>query len=278
MTNQTVLITGCSTGFGKLAAKTFQSKGWNVVATMRSPEKETELTQLDNVLVTRLDVKDQASIDSAVEAAMQRFGSINVLVNNAGFGGRSLFEQATEAKIYDMYETNVFGLMRVTRAVLPILRQQKGGIVINVTSMAGLMGLALLSIYASTKFAVEGLSEAMAIEYKPLNIHVRTVAPGAFGTNFSANTNNMIDKGDGEVQAHAKKISDHLDAVAARMRQQGGQEADPQDVADLIYRCATEEMPVHNVVGADAHMLLGMKDSMDHQAFIDQISAMTMPQ
>ncbi len=278
MSNKTVLITGCSSGFGKLAAKKFQYEGWNVVATMRSPEKETELIELENVLVTKLDVTDQGSVDAAVAQSMADFGTIDVLVNNAGYGGRALFEQFTEESIYAMYETNVFGLMRVTRAVLPIMRQQKGGTIINVTSMAGIFGLALTSVYSSTKFAVEGLSEAMAFEYKPLNIHVKTIAPGAFGTNFSANTDNNLENGDTDVQGHARKLSDHLDAVAAQMRQQSGQEADPQDVADLIYATATTETPTHQVAGADAQMLMGMKNSMSQQEFLDQIGAMTIPQ
>lgn len=278
MSQKTVLITGCSSGFGKLAAKKFQQEGWKVVATMRSPEKETELAQLDQVLVTKLDVTDHKSITKAVAQSLERFGTIDVLVNNAGYGGRALFEQFREESIYAMYETNVFGLMRVARAVLPIMRQQKGGTIVNVTSMAGIFGLALTSVYSSTKFAVEGLSEAMALEYKPLNIHVKTVAPGAFGTNFSANTDNNLQNGDDEVKTHAKKISDHLDVVAAQMRQQGGQEANPQDVANLIYICATTETPIHNVVGADAEMLMGMKNSMPHQQFLDQIASMTVPQ
>lgn len=278
MSQKTVLITGCSTGFGKLAAKTFQEEGWNVIATMRSPHKETELNKLDNVLVTRLDVTDQESINQTVEQGMEAFGTIDVLVNNAAYGGRALFEQFTEESIYGMYETNVFGLMRVSRAVLPIMRQQKGGTIINVTSMAGIFGLPLTSIYSSTKFAVEGLSEAMAIEYKPLNIKVRTVAPGAFETRFSANADNNLDNGDDEVKAHAQKLSDHLDTVVAQMRKQGGQKANSQDVADIIYKCATTEMPIHNVVGADAQMIMGMKNSMPHQAFLDQIAAMTVPQ
>lgn len=278
MTRKTVLITGCSSGFGKLAAKTFQKEGWNVVATMRSPQKETELNQLDNVLVTRLDVSDQESITQATRVGMETFGSIDVLVNNAGYGGRGLFEQFREENIYGMYETNVFGLMRVSRAVLPIMRQQKGGTIINVTSMAGILGLALTSIYTSTKFAVEGLSEAMAIEYKPLNIKVKTVAPGAFATNFTANTDDDLHRGDEEVQAYAQKLSDHFDALLVQMRQQGGQEANSQDVADLIYKCATTDMPIHNVVGADAEMLMGMKNSMSHQAFLDQVAALSVPQ
>ena len=277
MSQKTVLITGCSSGFGKLAAKKFQKEGWNVVATMRSPEKETELNQLDNVLVTKLDVTDKKSVTEAVEQGMEKFGSIDVLVNNAGYGGRALFEQFSEEQIVAMYETNVFGLMRVSRAVLPYMRKQKGGTIINITSMAGILGVSLASTYSSTKFAVEGLSEAMAIEYKPLNIKVKTIAPGAFGTNFSAATDNNLDHGDDEVKAYAQKLAAHFRAVADQMRQHSGKEANPQDVADKIYECATTETPIHNVVGADAEMLMGMKNSMPHQDFLDRMAEMLIP-
>ncbi|MCT4602906.1 MAG: SDR family NAD(P)-dependent oxidoreductase, partial [Marinifilum sp.] len=159
---KTVLITGCSSGFGKLAVRKFQQEGWNVIATMRTPEKETELISLDNVLVIRLDVTDNDSIKNAIEKGMLEFGSIDALVNNAAYGGHSLFEEFTDKSIRAMYDTNVFGLMNVTREVLPIMRQQKGGTILNITSIAGLLGSPTTSVYCSSKYAVEGLSEALA--------------------------------------------------------------------------------------------------------------------
>ncbi|MEM9018380.1 MAG: SDR family oxidoreductase, partial [Verrucomicrobiota bacterium] len=196
MKTRTVLITGSSSGFGKLAAKTFQQRGWNVIATMRSPEKETELGDLEHVLLTSLDVTDAGSIQSAVELGIKTFGGIDVLVNNAGYGGHALFEQVSDDTARAMYDTNVFGVMNVSRAVLPFMRQQGSGCVVNVTSMAGLMGAPSFSVYASSKFAVEGLSEGMAMEYKPLNIQVKTVAPGAYPTTrFNANTDDHLEVG-----------------------------------------------------------------------------------
>ena len=273
--NKTVLITGCSTGFGKLAAKKFQQEGWHVVATMRSPQKETELTQLDNVLVTKLDVSDQQSVNTAVKQAVDTYGTIDVLVNNAGFGGNALLEQFSEDQIYAMYETNVFGLMRTSRAVLPIMRKKGAGTIINVTSMAGVFGLPLASVYGSTKYAVEGLSEAMAIEYKPLGITIRTILPGAYGTNFVSNTDNPLDQGDAQLQSYAHKLSTHRAALGERIR--SGQAQDPQEVADLIYQCATTDMPVHNIVGADAERLWEMISTMTQQELIDQMAGMFIP-
>ncbi|NRB47403.1 MAG: SDR family oxidoreductase [Saprospiraceae bacterium] len=278
MMSKTVLITGCSSGFGKLAAKTFQAKGWNVIATMRSPQKETELTQLENIWVTRLDVTDQASIDATVQQGIEKYGAIDVLVNNAGYGGHAMLEQFTDEQTLAMFETNVFGLMRCCRAVLPHMRQRRNGSIINVTSMAGYLGLPLSSTYSASKYAVEGFTQALAHEYKPFNVKIRAIAPGAFGTNFSANTDNNFENGDDETRAFAQKVGAHFQALAQQMREQGGEVADPQEVADLIYTCATvNEMPVHNVVGADAKMLLGMKNSMNQQEFIDQMEAMLIP-
>lgn len=275
---KTALITGCSSGFGNLAARTFSNKGWNVVATMRSPEHETELTQLDGVLVTRLDVTDPGSIQRAVNEGLSRFGAIDVLVNNAGYGGHTLFEQATDASIRAMYETNVFGVMNVARAVLPHMRHRGRGCIINVTSMAGMMAAPTISVYASSKHAVAGLTEGMALEYAPLGIQVKSVLPGAYPTTrFNANTEDDLNAGDDELAAYAHHLYTHLQNVAEQMAAQGGVVANPQEVADKIYECATSETPVHNPVGADAEMLAGMKASLPGQAFLDEIAAIVLP-
>ena len=134
MNSKTVLITGCSSGFGKQSAKLFQSKGWNVVATMRSPEKEADLGELENTLLCRLDVTDPQSIKEVVDKSLDAFGRIDVLVNNAGISGVGVFEQWDEGSIHGLFDTNVFGLMRVTKAVLPVMRRQREGTIINISS------------------------------------------------------------------------------------------------------------------------------------------------
>lgn len=274
---KTVLITGSSSGFGKLAAKTFHDKGWNVVATMRSPKKETELNQLDDVFVTRLDVTDIDSIETAVDEGISRFGSIDVVVNNAGYGGHALLEQMSDDAIRAMYETNVFGVMNVTRTILPHMRLRKEGCIINVTSMAGMTGAPTISVYASTKFAVQGLTESMALEYKPLNIHVKAVLPGAYPTTrFNANTDDAFDAGGEMLSTYSKGLHAHIQGVAERMAMEGGQEADPQEVADKIFECATSETPVHNPIGADAHMIAGMISPIPRQTYLDQLEQMVM--
>ncbi len=275
---RTVLITGASSGFGNLTAKTFQREGWNVVATMRSPEKEQELDTLENVLVTRMDVTDQASIDAAVEKALETFGSIDVLVNNAGFGGIGHLEQHSEQQVFSLFDTNVFGVVRVSQAILPLMRQQKGGAIINVTSSAGYFGLPLYSIYCASKFAAEGLTESMAQEYKAFNIAVRAVAPGGYGTSFNASTDNNLEKGDEELRHSAQKIAAQFAASAEELQRQSGAEADPQEVADRIFKCATSNAPVHNVCGADAERIVQMLESMPRHDFVEAMSDMLTPE
>ena len=273
---KTVLITGCSSGFGKLSARKFQQEGWNVIATMRSPEKE--LSDLKNVLVTKLDVTDVGSIKQAINEGIARFGAIDVLVNNAGYGGHAIFEQMSDEAIREMYETNVFGVMNVAREILPHMRERKDGCIINVTSMAGMMGAPTISIYASTKFAVQGLTEAMALEYKPLNIRIKAVLPGAYPTTrFNANTDDELNTGGEELSSHAQKLYNHLQGIAHQMAMQGGEEADPQEVANKIYECATSDTPVHNPIGADAEMLAGMISPTPRQDFLDKLEPMLLP-
>ena len=274
MSASTVLITGCSSGFGKLTAKTFQNNGWNVVATMRSPEKETELTDSETLRVTRLDVTDTASVDEAVSQTLDAFGSIDALVNNAGFGSNSMFEQMPDASVRAMYETNVFGVMNTMRAVLPHMRKAGSGRIINVTSAAGLMGLPGNSVYSSSKFAVEGLTEGMDLECRGLGVRVKTVAPGAFSTTaFVDNIESLVGEGDDQLTNHSQKLRDHFASLA-----HGGAPQDPQLVADKIYVCATEDTPVHNPVGADAEMFMHLINTSDtREAFIDVIAGRLLP-
>lgn len=277
---QTVLITGCSSGFGKLAAQTFADKGWNVVATMRRPEAETELVETDNLVLARLDVTDPASIASVVAMAEERFGGVDVLVNNAGYGAHALFEEATNDSIRAMFETNVFGPMNTMRAVMPAMRKRGDGTIINVSSMAGLMPVPGNSVYTASKHAVNGLSEAMSLECAPLGIKVRIVEPGAFPTtSFMANLDTKSRGGDAQLDAYEAKLRAHFAAQVEAAAANADSVSDPQDVADAIFACATEDTPVHNPVGADAQMLVGLIASApSRQDFLDQVAPMLIPQ
>jgi NAD(P)-dependent dehydrogenase (short-subunit alcohol dehydrogenase family) len=175
---QTILITGCSSGFGRAAAQRFANAGWNVVATMRNPAAAGDLDGQDNILVTALDVQDAASIRSAVAAGIERFGAIDALVNNAGFGLHGMFEETPTAKVFEQFDVNVFGMMETIRAILPHFRARKKGMIVNISSGAGVFALPASTLYNASKFALEGFSEALAYELAPLGITVKIVEPG----------------------------------------------------------------------------------------------------
>lgn len=255
---KTVLITGASSGFGELTAKLFQQKDWNVIATMRSPEKDQVLNKLSNVIVIRLDVTDQASIDAAIQTGLETFGSIDALVNNAGYGAYGLLEEASDADIDKQFDTNLKGLIKVTQAVLPTMRQQKSGVIVNITSIGGLIGMPTLSLYSASKFAVEGLSESLSYELKPHGIKVKTVAPGAMKTDFG----NAMLLSDGnakpELDARRKQIEKVMMTAMQEPPKPFGL-GDPQLVADKIYQCVTQETPRVNRVGKDAKLMFRLK-------------------
>lgn len=183
---KTVLITGTSSGIGKAAARLFAERGWNVVATMRNPADGIEFSTLPDVLVARLDVRDEASITSAMKDGLTRFGRIDALVNNAGYGQYGLFESVSREQAQQQFDVNVFGVMDVTRALLPHLRANKAGVIVNVSSGAGLFTLPMISLYCASKFALEGFSEALAYELASQNIAVKLVIPhgGVGATRF----------------------------------------------------------------------------------------------
>jgi NAD(P)-dependent dehydrogenase (short-subunit alcohol dehydrogenase family) len=178
-------ITGASRGFGALVAKEALERGDNVVATARDPAAVTKsLGDRQNLLAVALDVTNETQARAAAEAAIARFGRIDILLNNAGFGLLGAVEEATQQEIQRLYATNVFGLLAVTRAVLPHMRRQRSGHVINISSIGGYAASQGWGVYCSTKFAVEGLTEALALELKPLGIRATVIEPGFFRTDF----------------------------------------------------------------------------------------------
>ena len=184
---KTVLITGCSSGLGRTTTAHFAENGWNVIATMRKPDPELELAYPDRVLVEALDVTDPKSIEAAIAAGIGRFGGLDAIVNNAGFTMLSIFEATPMEEVRRMFETNVFGVMNVVQAAIPALRAVGGGNIINVTSGVGIAAQPLLSLYVSSKQAVEGLSESLSYELESQNIRMRIIEPGAMRTtNFTA--------------------------------------------------------------------------------------------
>lgn len=235
---ETVLITGCSSGFGEAAARLFASRGFAVVATARHPETIRHLEQAGTVLVTRLDVEDTDSIEAAVAEAIARFGRIDVLVNNAGFGLFGVFEATPREKIAEQFAVNVFGLMDVTRAVLPQMRAQRSGAIVNVSSGAGVFALPMISLYCASKFALEGFSEALSYELESLGIRVKIVEPGGVtGTGFVGRS--AAEAAGGSPIADYEPFVAAAQQVFARIRQErAGGTID--EVAEVIFTAATD--------------------------------------
>jgi len=186
MSKKTVLITGSSTGFGQATAKLFADKDWNVAATMGDVEAAGDLAGRDNVLVSHLDVTDPATIDQAIKAALERFGKLDAVINNAGYGQYGIFERIPHESIQRNFNVNLFGVMNVIRAIVPVFRQQKEGLILNVSSFGGLVGLPSVSIYLSTKLALEGFSEALSHELASQNIVLKIIVPGGDDTAYHA--------------------------------------------------------------------------------------------
>ncbi|MBD0380935.1 oxidoreductase [Paenibacillus sedimenti] len=251
MTKQKVwFVTGASRGFGLEIVKEALGSGDKVVATVRtSPELLADkLGNPENLSVVVLDVTNEQQAYEAAELAIKRFGRIDVLVNNAGFGLLSAVEEATSEEVKGNFEVNVFGLLNVTRAVLPYMRKERSGHVINISSVGGLTGIVGWGVYGSTKFAVEGLTEAMAKELAPLGIHATVVEPGFFRTEFLdgtslTRTSHVIDdyaETVGEMRSFATKVN----------KKQPG---DPVKLAKaLILLTNAEKPPVHLPMGKDA--------------------------
>ncbi|MGI4815774.1 MAG: SDR family NAD(P)-dependent oxidoreductase, partial [Janthinobacterium lividum] len=180
-------ITGCSTGFGRELARLILARGWRAVVTARDKARVEDLIEGadERALALDLDVTDDRQIDAAVKAAEARFGRIDVLVNNAGYGYQSSVEEGDDAEIRAQFDANVFGLFAMTRAVLPGMRERRHGHVLNVTSVAGFVGFPASGYYSASKHAVEGWSDSLAAEGAPLGIKVTCVAPGPFRTDWS---------------------------------------------------------------------------------------------
>ena len=183
--SKVILITGCSSGIGHATAHFFADEDWNVIATMRHPEeRETDLKGMDHVDLVHLDVTDPASIREAVKFTLDKYGHIDVLVNNAGYPVVGVFEAMTPEQVQKQFETNILGMMNVIREVLPSMREQKSGTIVNMSSMGGKATFPLYAVYGATKWAVEGFSEGLMYELRPLNIKVKVIEPGIIKTNF----------------------------------------------------------------------------------------------
>jgi len=230
-----VLITGASSGIGLHTAKLFQTKNWKVAATMRSPEKAEELARIADIECIRLDVTDTDSIRSAIEAALDKFGRIDAVVNNAGFAVVGPFEAATQEQIESQIQTNVYGVMNVCREILPYFREQRRGIIVNVASMGGRLTFPLYSIYHASKWAVEGFSEALQFEVKEFGIRIKIIEPGPIKTDF-------YDRSMSVTKKDGLTAYDTFVARAMPNLQKAGETApDGSVVAQVIFEALTDD-------------------------------------
>ena len=234
MSDPVVLVTGASSGIGRATVAACAARGWTVAATMRQPDAAADLATLPGVVVLPLDVTIPESVESAVADVVTRFGRLDAVVNNAGFAVDGIFEGADDATIRRQFETNVFGLMRVTRAAIPVMRRQRSGTLVQVSSMGGRVTFPLYSIYHATKWAVEGFSESLAFELRPFGIRVRLVEPGAIRTDLSGRSREPL-------AAPAGAGYDDLVARCEAISMAGGQGGSgPEVVADTIIRAITD--------------------------------------
>ncbi len=269
---KTWFITGASRGFGALVADLALRRGDAVVASARDPQNVTErFGEHPNLLALALDVTDEAQAKAAVDAAIAQFGSIDVLLNNAGFGLMGAVEEATAAEIEAVYRTNVFGLLNVTRAVLPTMRARRSGRILNISSIGGYRGAAGFGVYSSTKFAVEGLSEALHAELEPLGIHVTVVEPGYFRTDF-------LDAASLSVSPNV--IEDYA-TTAGRIRNVAtglnhNQPGNPAKLAQVLVDFAeVANPPVRLPIGSDTVTAIEAKHASD-AAILDQWRAISV--
>ncbi|MFC5647682.1 SDR family oxidoreductase [Paenibacillus solisilvae] len=267
----TILITGASSGIGKATARFFADKGWNVIATMRSPEKETELTGQENIEVIKLDVENRNEIHEAINSGIARFGRIDILLNNAGYGTMGVFEAATEEQLQKQFSVNVFGIFAATRAILPHFRANKSGIIINVSSMGGKITFPNGSLYHSTKFAIEGFTEGVYYELASQNIKVKIIEPGAIATDFmSRSMDHLVDESLTDYKEYLDNMNRKLLTMFA-----GNNFTQAEEVAAVIYQAATDDSDqLRYVIGEDARSAIEMRNQAGDEAYVKNTAQM----
>ena len=260
---KSIVITGSSSGIGKATAKCFAEKGWEVAATMRKPENETELNHLDNVSLYTLDVTDDASIASATEQIINDSGTVDVVLNNAGYAVVGAFEATTPEQIRRQFDTNVLGLMSVTQAFLPHFRANGAGLFLNVSSIGGRVTFPFLSLYHGTKWAVEGFSESLSYELSELGIQVKIIEPGGVDTDFGGRS--MV--------FAAREALTAYDALLGKFQANAGNSGLVHSTVDFlaegIYNAATDgKNQLRYLIGPDAEHVYGMREQVGDDAFV----------
>jgi NAD(P)-dependent dehydrogenase (short-subunit alcohol dehydrogenase family) len=265
-------ITGCSTGFGRVLAELLLKRGERVVATARNPQQVQDVVSSykETGLALPLDITRTNQISHAVAEAEKNFGRIDVLVNNAGYGYLAAIEEGEDEEVRAMFETNFFGLVALTKAVLPGMRERRSGHIINITSMGGLVGNPSAGYYAATKFAVEGLSESLAKEIEPLGIRVTAIEPGPFRTDWAGRSLKLANS----------SIPDYSETADARKRQiagySGKQPGDPVRAAEAIITVVNSDHPPRNLLLGKVALTAVRQKFTDFLQAVDQWEAVSL--
>ena len=250
-----VIITGASRGFGELIAKKFQKENFQVIATMRNIDSSPSLKKLENLDIKKLDVTVKSDIKNVIDYTVEKYGRIDILINNAGYGAFGFLEEASNEEIRNQFNVNYFGLIDCIKGVLPQMRKQKDGVIVNISSIAGRFGLPFTSLYNSSKFAVEGLTECLHYELSLFGIDIKTVAPGSFRTGFHDSINFTEDE---------KK--EDLDVVRENLKKalEDGIKNEPpfpfgfgnnDDVANFVFKKSITKSKVSNFIGRDTKII-----------------------
>ena len=250
-----VIITGASRGFGELIAKKFQKEKFQVIATMRNVDSSPSLKELDNVDIKKLDVTNKSDINNVVDFTIKKYGRIDILINNAGYGAFGFLEEASDQEIRNQFDVNYFGLIDCIKGVLPQMRKQKDGVIINISSIAGRFGLPFTSLYNSSKFAVEGLTECLHYELSLFGIDIKTVAPGSFRTGFHDSVN--------FTENEKKEDLNHIRENLKKALEEGIKNEPPfpfgfgnsNDVANFVFKKSIKKSKVSNFVGRDTKII-----------------------
>ncbi|WP_293946967.1 MULTISPECIES: SDR family oxidoreductase [unclassified Sphingobacterium] len=262
---KTIFITGASSGLGKATAKLFHTKGWNVIATMRNAEKEQELKELPNVTLAKLDVTDGLAIQNTVSSILQSH-SVDVVLNNAGYGLIGPLEALTDEQIMSQVHTNLLGVINITRAFVPYFRERKNGRFINITSTFGLLGYPTCSIYNATKFAVDGFSEGLAYELAQFGVKVKVVAPGGMQTDFAGRSLQG-----GMHNAYSQLVAKVSEGYS---EEQLANYTKAEDVASIIYDAATDnKKQLRYIAGNDAIDLYNERLKLSPEGQFEKISS-----
>jgi len=257
---KTIFITGASTGLGKATAKLFASKGWNVIATMRKPENEKELTAISNISLLPLDVTNPGQIKTTVQNAIA-MSDIDVVFNNAGYGLLGPLESITDEQLERQLDTNLLGVIRVTQAFIPYFREKQKGIFITTTSIGGLVTFPFSSVYHATKWALEGWSESMAFELKKIGVGIKTVSPGGIKTDFLNRS--------AEIASHPA-YDKWVQQLFAGFNEDDFSSS--EQIAEVVFEAATDGRDkLRYVAGEDAKGLYAQRLQLGDEAFRTQI-------